>query len=100
MTITIAPLTVHTNYDYTAINHITPYKSGKYRKMNITIVPLIVDSRDGSKLLPIRDERDKLIAPIVYWGVYLNDECVSCTSSKELAEKTKLWMEKWLKDQV
>ena len=65
--------------------------------MDITIVPLTVNSNDKSKLLPIKDN---LMAPIIYWGVYLNDECVSCTSSKELAEKTKLWMEKWLKDQV
>ena len=65
--------------------------------MDITIVPLTVNSNDESKLLPIRDEKDKLITP-VYWAVYLNDECVSYTSSKELAEKTKLWVENLLSD--
>ncbi len=62
--------------------------------MNITIAPLTVDSNNGAKLLPLRNE-EKLLTP-VYWGIYLNDECVSCTSSKELAEKTKQWIEKWL----
>jgi hypothetical protein len=34
--------------------------------------------------------------PITYWGIYLDGIKVSYTSSKELAEKTKVWMEKWL----
>jgi hypothetical protein len=38
--------------------------------------------------------------PITYWGIYIDDEYVSYTSSKELAEKTKVWMEKWLKEQT
>jgi hypothetical protein len=71
---------------------------GGVKKMDITIVPLTVNSNDESKLLPIRDEKEQLIAPIVYWGVYLDDECVSYTSSRELAEKTKLWMENLLSD--
>lgn len=33
---------------------------------------------------------------ITYWGIYLNDKSISYTSSKELAEKTKVWIEKWL----
>ena len=64
--------------------------------MNITIVPLTADSNDDSKLLPVRDEKE-FITP-VYWGVYLDDECVTYTSSKDLAEKTKLWIQKWLSD--
>lgn len=36
--------------------------------------------------------------PITYWGVYLDEKFVSYTSSRELAEKTKLWIEKWLRD--
>ena len=62
--------------------------------MNVTIVPLTADSQDDSKLLPIREEEGFIIP--LYWGVFLNDQCVSYTSSKDLAEKTKLWMEKWL----
>ena len=65
--------------------------------MDITIVPLTVNSNDKSKLLPIKDN---LMAPIIYWGVYLNDECVSYTSSKELAERTKLWVGNWLSNRV
>ena len=65
--------------------------------MDITIVPLTVNSNDKSKLLPIKDN---LMAPIIYWGVYLNDECVSYTSSKELAERTKLWVRNWLSNRV
>ena len=38
----------------------------------------------------------KAHAPITYWGVFLNESRVSSTSSRELAEKTKEWMESWL----
>ena len=34
--------------------------------------------------------------PITYWGIYLDDEEISTTSTKERAEKTKQWMENWL----
>jgi hypothetical protein len=43
-------------------------------------------------------KRDRL--PITYWGIYLDDKHVSYTSSRELAEKTKVWIEKWLKDRL
>ena len=33
---------------------------------------------------------------ITYWAVYLDDKHISYTSNKESAEKTKVWMEKWL----
>jgi hypothetical protein len=66
--------------------------------MDITIVPLTVNSNDKSKLLPIRDE-EEFITP-VYWGVYLNDECVSYTSNKELAERTKIWVRNWLSNRA
>lgn len=62
--------------------------------MNITMAPLRIDSHNASKLLPVRDEGEYLTW--VYWGIYLNNECLSYTSSKDLAEKTKLWIEKWL----
>jgi len=35
--------------------------------------------------------------PITYWGLYLDDRYVTHTSDRELAERTKVWMEKWLK---
>ncbi|MEQ9618857.1 MAG: hypothetical protein RIG61_06755 [Deltaproteobacteria bacterium] len=34
--------------------------------------------------------------PITYWGVFLDENKISSTSSKELAEKTREWMENWL----
>jgi len=37
-------------------------------------------------------------APVTYWGVFLNDTRVSAASSRELAEKTKEWVENWLTD--
>jgi hypothetical protein len=32
--------------------------------------------------------------PITYWGIYLDDRYISYTSSREQAERTKVWMEK------
>jgi hypothetical protein len=65
--------------------------------MNIRIVPFTVD--------PIHDlirdtERQikKYDLPITYWGIYLYDKRLSYTLSKEIAEKAKLWVEKWLSD--
>lgn len=56
--------------------------------MNITLAPLRIASHNGSKLLPVGDEGEYLTP--VYWGIYLINECLSYTSSKDLAEKTKL----------
>ena len=72
MTITIAPFTVDTSWD--------------------CIAPQVGHEKEE------RTERNHL--PITYWGIYLNDKHISYTSSKELAEKTKLWIEKWLKDRI
>ena len=36
--------------------------------------------------------------PITYWGICLDGKIVSYTSSKELAEQSKIWMEKWLNE--
>ncbi len=38
--------------------------------------------------------------PITYWGIYMDDKHLSYTSSKELAEMTQVWIEKWLKDRL
>ena len=62
MTITIAPFTVNTSYDYTA-------PSVMHEKQEHT---------KGEHL------------PITYWGIYMDDKHISYTSSKEMAEKTKL----------
>ena len=38
--------------------------------------------------------------PITYWDVYLDDHRISTASSKEQAEKTREWTEKWLAGDV
>jgi hypothetical protein len=68
--------------------------------MVITVAPFTVNP-DCSCVLSAVEYREEHIKrhhlPITYWGVYIDDKYVSYTSTKELAEKTKLWMEKWLK---
>jgi hypothetical protein len=71
--------------------------------MNITIAPFTVDPTCDCKVQPISNRENhikKYHPPITYWGIYLNDKHVSRTSSKELAEKTKVWMEKWLSSRL
>ena len=36
--------------------------------------------------------------PITYWGIYIDNNKFSITSTKEKAENTKEWIEKWLND--
>ena len=72
MTITIAAFTVDPNCDYKA--------------------PLVSHGKE--------EHVKKSHTPITYWGIYFDDKHISYTSSKELAEKTKIWMEKWLKDKL
>ena len=67
--------------------------------MAITIMPFIVGPTINSKPLLIEDmnkEENENNDKVTYWGIYLDGKQVSFTSSKELAEKTKVWMEKWL----
>lgn len=67
--------------------------------MNITITPFTVNPSCDCKapLVQYEDERHlKNHLPITYWGIYVDDKHVSFVSSKELAEETKLWMERWL----
>jgi hypothetical protein len=73
--------------------------------MTITITSFTVDPNHNFKASPFGYERIELIKgnhllPITYWGIYVDDRYISYTSSKELAEKTKLWLEKWLKDRL
>ncbi len=70
--------------------------------MTITIAPFIVDA--SYRALGIghgKEEHAKMDhLPITYWRIYLDDKYISYTSNKELAEKTKVWIEKWLKDRL
>jgi hypothetical protein len=68
--------------------------------MTITITPFTFNIPERSKLLTNRHEIKDQAPAIVYWGIYLNNEQISYTSSKELAEQTKLWMEKWLRNEI
>jgi hypothetical protein len=69
--------------------------------MTITITPFTVEPNCDCKVSPVgygKEEHSKKgHEPITYWGIYVDDKYVSYTSSRELAEKTKTWMEKWLK---
>lgn len=73
--------------------------------MTITIAPFTVDSRSSSSytappVWDINKEKRTQKNPLIYWGVYIDDKYVSYTSSKELAERTKVWMEKWLRERL
>lgn len=72
--------------------------------MMIIIAPFTVDPSCDCKPPPVGYEKEENIErkhlPITYWRIYLDDEHISYTSSKELAEKTKLRIEKWLKDRL
>jgi hypothetical protein len=69
MTVKIAPFIINPDYDFKALP--VKYKKGRYTERNYP--------------------------PIVYWGIYLDDKYISHTSNKEQAEKTKTWLEKWLR---
>ena len=73
-------------------------------KMNITIAPFEVDNNWHDRASRFGYEMDQNLEnddlPITYWGVYWDDKYISYTSSKELAEETKSWMEKWLSDRL
>lgn len=72
--------------------------------MTITIAPFMVDpscDRIEPQVWQEKEEyTERNYRRITYWGIYLDDKYVSYTSSKELAEKTKVWIEKWLKDRL
>ena len=73
-------------------------------KMIITIAPFTINTSCKYPALLIEQEKEELTQrchlQITYWGIFLDDKHISYTSSKELAEKTKVWMEKWLKDRL
>ncbi|HEX3034830.1 MAG TPA: hypothetical protein VHT73_06800 [Thermodesulfobacteriota bacterium] len=62
--------------------------------MTITIAPFTVNTNNTG----MNESVNNAPFPIIYWGIYLDEKYISHTSSKEQAEKTKVWVEKWLKD--
>jgi len=71
--------------------------------MTITITPFTVGPIYNLRAPLIGDMKEQIKKnhlPTTYWGIFLDDKQVSFVSSKKLAEKTKLWMEKWLKDKL
>ena len=76
---------------------------GGNEKLSITIAPLEVTPSREINFSPSSDRKNKVIKdqnkPIQYWGIYLDNETISYTSSRDHAEKTKEWMEKWLRNQ-
>jgi hypothetical protein len=70
--------------------------------MAITIIPFVGNSVTSLNWSHVNDKIEKHSTrnrpPITYWGIYLDGKIVSYTSSKELAEQSKIWMEKWLNE--
>ncbi len=66
--------------------------------MTITIAPFTVEPNYDFKVTPVEYRKDH--PPITYWRIYMDDNYVSYTSSRDLAERTKAWMEKWLKSKA
>jgi len=74
------------------------------KKPTVRIIPSAVKPT-GSFVAPLIDDMNEEQVkrndlPINYWGIYLDGKYVSFVSSKELAERTKLWMEKWLSNKI
>ncbi len=70
--------------------------------MSITIAPLEVKQCQDIDVYSgvnekVQDLTDRS-RPVTYWGIYLGDEPISYTSSRERAEITKDWIEKWLRN--
>ncbi len=72
--------------------------------MTVKIAPFTVDSSCDCGATLFGHEKEKHIKRnqllITYLGIYLDGKYISYTSSKELAEKTKVWIEKWLKNRL
>lgn len=68
--------------------------------MNVTIVPFTIDlNSDSNESSDSYGQEAVKVNPLItYWKIYLDDKYFSFVSSKELAEKTKQWIEKWLKN--
>jgi hypothetical protein len=72
--------------------------------MTIKIAPFTVEPICNCEASAVGYRKEEHIKkehmPITYWGIYMDDKYVSYTSSRELAEKTKAWMEKWLEGRL
>jgi hypothetical protein len=69
--------------------------------MDVTINPFVSNSDRSLNRGHVNDKIEKRNRPpITYWGIYLDGKIVSYTSSKELAEQSKIWMEKWLNEKT
>ena len=67
----------------------------------VRVAPFIVESRCNCMSTFGHEEKEHIKqyhVPITYWGIYLDDKFIYYTSSEETAEKTKIWLEKWLKN--
>ena len=68
--------------------------------MEITIAPYIVEPSCDCPYESVGMDRElhnkDFHLPITYWGVFLGENKVSATSSREQAERTREWMENWL----
>lgn len=75
---------------------------GGNEKLSITIAPLEVTPSQGFAVYSGLSEEGRELTdkekPVIYWGIYLDDEAISYTSNREHAEKTREWMEKWLRN--
>ena len=69
--------------------------------MEFDIIPFNIAQNSGPNIISVDTINDRTKEPAhhVYWGIYLDGKQVSYTSNRELAEKTKQWMEKWLTNQ-
>ncbi|MEM4408920.1 MAG: hypothetical protein QXI19_09280 [Candidatus Caldarchaeum sp.] len=62
--------------------------------MNFRIEPFTVEISHGADGgVTARHTPDR----VVYWGLYLDDKPIMRSSSRELTEDAKNWMEKWLR---
>ncbi len=71
--------------------------------MMIRIAPITVEPSCNCISAYGHEEKEhvkRYHVPITYWAIYLDDKYISYTSTKEMAEKTRLWMEKWLGDRT
>jgi hypothetical protein len=70
--------------------------------MTITVAHLTIDLSCDCKAPLLGNEREVHInrIRITCWGIYLDNKHISYTYGKEPDEKTKVWIEKWLKDRL
>ena len=65
-------------------------------KMKIEVAPYTISPFCNPSGNEFEDEEND--KPVACWGVYIDGKCAFFTSSRESAEKIKIWMEKCLKE--